>query len=564
MAREKKPVHRVQMTEGKRNIIHQLLEEYDIQSAEDIQDALKDLLGGTIKEMMEAEMDDHLGYEKSERSDSDDYRNGYKRKRVNSRYGSMEIEVPQDRKSTFEPQVVKKRQKDISDIDQKIISMYAKGMTTRQISETIEDIYGFETSEGFISDVTDKILPQIEDWQNRPLDEVYPILYIDAIHYSVRDNGVIRKLAAYVILGINAEGKKEVLTIRIGENESSKYWLSVLNELKNRGVKDILIICADGLTGIKEAIAAAFPKTEYQRCIVHQVRNTLKYVPDKDRKAFAADLKTIYQAADEKKALAALDRVTEKWTPKYPNSMKRWKDNWDAISPIFKFSATVRKVIYTAYGYVDEAEKLDYGAEEVVPMMYNYQKRDIAEKFGIVENTNRVVEEQPVDASEPILEDEAYDIRESEYGTYEVSDETDKREFDVEECDMFEAITNISETAINETVDVEELNVHINATAEQTIEQRAEEIVDVVRKSYTSYDRLSIMDKARIFEFRIDDNRYNLQLHGLVLKKLGLNLYGAEVYEDYQSIYEETMKKAERQNSGDGRRYGGKKWERGR
>ena len=347
MARQKKPVHRVQMTEGKRNIIHQLLEEYDIQSAEDIQDALKDLLGGTIKEMMEAEMDDHLGYEKSERSDNDDYRNGYKRKQVNSRYGSMEIEVPQDRKSTFEPQVVKKRQKDISDIDQKIISMYAKGMTTRQISETIEDIYGFETSESFISDVTDKILPQIEDWQNRPLDEVYPILYIDAIHYSVRDNGVIRKLAAYVILGINTEGKKEVLTISVGDNESAKYWLSVMNELKNRGVKDVLIICADGLTGIKEAIAAAFPKTEYQRCIVHQVRNTLKYVPDKDRKAFATDLKTIYQATDEKKALAALERVTEKWTPKYPNSMKRWKDNWDAISPIFKFSTTVRTVIYT-------------------------------------------------------------------------------------------------------------------------------------------------------------------------------------------------------------------------
>ena len=345
--REKKPVHKVVMTEGKRNIIQQLLQEYDIETAEDIQDALKDLLGGTIKEMMEAEMDDHLGYQKSERSDSDDYRNGYKSKRVNSNYGSMDIGVPQDRKSTFDPQIVKKRQKDISDIDQKIISMYAKGMTTRQISETIEDIYGFETSEGFISDVTDKILPQIEDWQNRPLDEVYPILYIDAIHYSVRDNGVIRKLAAYVILGINTEGKKEVLSITVGDNESSKYWLSVLNELKNRGVKDILIICADGLSGIKEAIAAAFPKTEYQRCIVHQVRNTLKYVPDKDRKAFASDLKTIYHASDEEKARMALDRVTEKWTAKYQNSMKRWYDNWDAITPIFKFSPDVRKVIYT-------------------------------------------------------------------------------------------------------------------------------------------------------------------------------------------------------------------------
>ena len=347
MAKEKKTAHKVQMTEGKRNIIRQLIEEYDIETATDIQDALKDLLGGTIKEMMEAEMDNHLGYEKSERSDSDDYRNGYKSKRINSSYGNMDIQVPQDRKSTFEPQIVKKRQKDISDIDQKIISMYAKGMTTRQIADIIDDIYGFEPSEGFISDVTDKILPQIEDWQNRPLDEVYPIVYIDAIHYSVRDEGVIRKLAAYVILGINTSGMKEVLTINVGDNESSKYWLSILNELKNRGVKDILVLCADGLTGIKEAIGAAFPKTEYQRCIVHQVRNTLKYVPDKDRKAFATDLKTIYQATDERKALESLERVTAKWTPKYPNTMKRWKDNWDSISPIFKFSSTVRKVIYT-------------------------------------------------------------------------------------------------------------------------------------------------------------------------------------------------------------------------
>ena len=334
MAREKKPVHKVVMTEGKRNIIQQILQEYDIQSAEDIQEALKDLLGGTIKEMMEAEMDEH---QKSQRSDSDDYRNGYKSKRINSSYGTMDIQVPQDRKSTFEPQVVRKRQKDISSIDQKIISMYAKGMTTRQISETLEDIYGFEASEGFISDVTDKILPQIEDWQKRPLAEVYPVLYIDAIHYSVRDNGGIRKLAAYVILGINMDGQKEVLTIQVGENESSKYWLSVLNELKNRGVKDILIICADGLSGIKEAIAAAYPKTEYQRCIVHQVRNTLKYVADKDRKPFANDLKTIYQAPSEEQALEALERVTGKWSVKYPNSMKSWKQNWDAISNLQVF-----------------------------------------------------------------------------------------------------------------------------------------------------------------------------------------------------------------------------------
>ena len=328
-------------------LIRQLLNEYDIETAEDIQDALKDLLGGTIKEMMEAEMDNHLGYEKSARSDSEDYRNGYKEKTVNSSYGSMKIDVPQDRKSSFEPQVVKKRQKDISNIDQKIISMYAKGMTTSQISDTLMDIYGFEASEGFISDVTDKILPQIEEWQNRPLSEIYPVIYIDAIHYSVRDNGIIRKLAAYVVLGINTDGRKEVLTIEVGDNESSKYWLSVLNNLKNRGVKDILIICADGLTGIKEAIAAAFPQTEYQRCIVHQVRNTLKYVSDKDRKPFAADLKTIYNAANEQKGIEQRDRVIEKWSEKYPNAMKSWMKNWDVISPIFKFSSDVRTVIYT-------------------------------------------------------------------------------------------------------------------------------------------------------------------------------------------------------------------------
>ena len=286
-------------------------------------------------------------YEKSERSSNDDSRNGYKKKTVNSSYGSFSIDVPQDRKSTFEPQVVKKRQKDISDIDHKIISMYAKGMTTRQISETIEDIYGFDVSEGFISDVTDKILPEIHDWQNRPLESLYPVVFVDAIHYSVKDNGIIRKMAAYVILAINRDGIKEVLGIYIGENESAKYWLGLFNELKNRGLKDILVLCADGLTGMKEAVNTAFPKTEYQRCIVHQVRNTLKYVADKDRKEFAADLKSIYQAVTEKQAKANRDKVSEKWHEKYPNAMKSWTTNWDVITPIFKFSATVRKVIYT-------------------------------------------------------------------------------------------------------------------------------------------------------------------------------------------------------------------------
>ena len=345
---KKKEVYKVKpLNENKKNIISALIEEYDIETADDIQEALKDLLGGTIKSMMESEMDEHLGYENYERSDNDNYRNGTKRKTVRSNYGEFQIDVPQDRQSSFEPKVVKKRHKDISGIDQQIISMYARGLTTRQISEQIKEIYGFECSEGFISDVTDKILQEIDDWQNRPLDDIYPVLFIDAVHFSVRDDNRIRKLAAYVILAITLDGKKDVISLQIGENESSKYWLGVLNDLKNRGVKDVMVICADGLTGIKEAINAAYPDAEYQRCIVHQVRNTLKYVSYKDMKNFASDLKTIYLAPNEQQGYDNLQRVKERWDEKYPNAMKSWEQNWDILTPIFKFSADVRKVIYT-------------------------------------------------------------------------------------------------------------------------------------------------------------------------------------------------------------------------
>jgi len=335
------------ITEGKKNVIAALMEEYDIETVEDIQEALKDLLGDTIQNMMESEMDHHLGYAKSERSSNSNYRNGTKSKKVRSSYGEFNIDVPQDRTSEFEPKIIKKRQKDISGIDQKIIAMYAKGLTTRQISEQIEDIYGFEVSEGFVSDVTDKILGEIDDWQRRPLDDIYPIVFVDAVHFSVRSDNVIRKLAAYVILGLNKDGYKEVISLQIGENESSKYWLGVFNELKNRGVKDIMVLCADGLSGMKEAVATAFPNTEYQRCIVHQVRNTLKYVASKDKKAFAKDLKTIYHAANAELGYEQLVEVKGKWEEHYPNAMKSWESNWDVISPIFKFSKDVRKVIYT-------------------------------------------------------------------------------------------------------------------------------------------------------------------------------------------------------------------------
>ena len=338
---------RRKLIEGKKNIIAGLLQEYDIQSAQDIEAALKDLLGGTIQSMLEAELDNHLGYDNYERSSNTDYRNGTKPKVLRSSYGEIPIDVPQDRDGDFEPKIVQKRKKDISGIEQKIIAMYAKGLSTRQISEQIEDIYGFDISEGMVSDITDKLLPEIEEWQKRPLSDVYPIVFIDAVHFSVRDERVVKKLAAYVILGVNADGIKEVLGIYIGENESSKYWLGVLNELKNRGVKDILVLCADGLTGIKESIAAAFPNTEYQRCIVHQIRNTLKFVADKDKKEFSKDLKSIYQAANEEIGYQNMIEVSKKWEKHYPNSMKSWQQNWDAIVPMFKFSADVRKVIYT-------------------------------------------------------------------------------------------------------------------------------------------------------------------------------------------------------------------------
>ena len=337
------------LTPEKKNVIASLIEMYDIKTTGDLQEALKDLMGGTIQEMLESELDEELGYKKHEKTEESksNYRNGHKPKRLKSTMGEMEISVPQDRNSEFEPKIVPKYKRDISEIEQKIINMYARGLTTREISEQIEDIYGFEASAQLVSRVTDKIIPQIEEWQNRRLSEVYPIVFIDALVFSVRKDKTVQKLAVYVVLGIDESGIKDVLAIEVGETESSKFWLSVLNNLKNRGVKDILMLCADGLSGIKEAIEAAFPMTEYQRCIVHMVRNTLLHVSYKHKKAFASDLKTIYQAPDEESGHANMLDITAKWDKIYPNAMKRWSDNWDVICPIFKFSITVRKALYT-------------------------------------------------------------------------------------------------------------------------------------------------------------------------------------------------------------------------
>ena len=340
---------RRRLTEEKKNAIAAFIKMYDVKSTGDLQEALKDLMGDTIQNMLEAELDEELGYERYEKTEEEktNYRNGHKPKTLKSTMGELEIDIPQDRNSDFEPKIVPKHKRDISEIEQKIINMYARGQTTREISEQIEDIYGFEASAELVSKITDKIQPQIEEWQNRRLSEVYPIVFIDAVVFNVRKDKIVQKCAVYIALGIDADGKKDVLSMEIGGNESSKFWLEVLNGLKNRGVKDILVLCADGLSGMKEAISAAFPMTEYQRCIVHMVRNTLLHVSEKYKKSFAADLKTIYHAPTEEIALENMLAVKDEWEQIYPNSMKRWSDNWDVICPIFKFSAAVRKVLYT-------------------------------------------------------------------------------------------------------------------------------------------------------------------------------------------------------------------------
>jgi len=333
----------------KREAIAGLMEMYEIKTIGDIQEAMKDLLGSTIQEMLEAELEEELGYEKYGKTEEPktNYRNGHKAKTLKTTMGNLEIEVPQDRNAEFEPKIVPKHKTNISEIEQKVINMYARGLTTREISEQIEEIYGFSASAEMVSRITDKVVPQIEEWQNRRLSEVYPIVFIDAIVFSVRKEKIVQKSAVYVVLGIDADGMKDVLSIEVGEAESAKFWLSVLNNLKNRGVNDILTLCADGLSGIKEAIQAAFPMTEYQRCIVHMVRNTLQHVSYKHKKAFATDLKTIYHAPDEASGHENMLEVKAKWDQIYPNAMKRWADNWDIICPIFKYSNVVRRALYT-------------------------------------------------------------------------------------------------------------------------------------------------------------------------------------------------------------------------
>ena len=335
---------------ARREKIRELLQLANVGSMDDIHELFKETIGEFMENGLEAELDEELGYSRYDyrNKSTDNSRNGHSSKKLKTSYGEIEIETPRDRKGEFEPQLIKKNQTSVSqDVENKILSMYAKGMTTGDIETHIRDIYGLEVSDSTISRVTDKILPVVRDWQNRPLEPIYAVVYLDAIHYHVRSEGQVVKKAVYIAIGIDLDGRKDVLGMWVGENESAKYWATVLNTLKNRGLEDILIACTDNLTGFSQAIEAIYPKTDIQNCIIHQLRNSSKYVSYKDLKELMADLKRVYAAVDEPSALDALDEFAAKWDKKYPKISKSWRDNWVNLSTYFKFPEEVRRLIYT-------------------------------------------------------------------------------------------------------------------------------------------------------------------------------------------------------------------------
>lgn len=332
-----------------RDQLRQIIKENDIQTVGDIYNLLKDSFKDMMQEMLEAEMDVSLGYPKNEKGDliSENKRNGYSPKTVKSQYGEFEVEVPRDRKGEFDPKIIPKYQRDISGIEEKVISLYARGMSTRDIHDQLQDIYGIELSAEMVSKITDRILPDIKEWQSRPLNPMYPFVFMDAIHYKIKEDGRIINRAAYIVLGVTLDGTKDILSITIGANESSKFWLGMLNDLKNRGVIDVLFFCVDGLSGFKEAINAVYPNAQVQRCIIHMLRNSFKYVSYKDIKRFATDFKAVYKAPNEELALVELETLKDKWGKKYPYAISNWESNWDVVSPYFRFSDDIRRIMYT-------------------------------------------------------------------------------------------------------------------------------------------------------------------------------------------------------------------------
>ena len=321
----------------------------DCVSVEDVHEKLRDLFKDTLQEIFEAEMNEHLGYKKhnNEGDNTGNSRNGYSRKTVKTRFGESEIQIPRDRNGDFEPKIVKKYETTSNQLEEQIIAMYAKGMSTRDIEDHMRDIYGIDVSAATVSKVTDKILPLIAEWQSRPLDRVYPIVFLDAIHFKVRkDNRIINK-AAYSVMGINMDGIKDILGIWVGENESASFWLGICNDLKNRGVEDILIACKDGLSGFSEAISSVFPQTEIQLCVIHQIRNSLKYVAYKEQKELMADLKKVYRALTIEEAELGFEAFKEKWGKKHPIIIRSWEKNWDELTAYFKYPYEIRRIIYT-------------------------------------------------------------------------------------------------------------------------------------------------------------------------------------------------------------------------
>ena len=336
--------------QARRAKIRELLQESNISSMEDIQNLFKETIAEFMENGLDAKLDDELGYSRYDykNKDTDNSRNGHSSKTLRTSFGDVEVSVPRDRKGEFEPQILKKNQTSITqDVEEKILSMYAKGMTTGDIETHVREIYGIEVSDTTVSRITDKILPIAKEWQQRPLESVYAVVFLDAIHYHVRSEGQIVKKAVYIAIGINLDGKKDVLGMWVGENESAKFWASVLNSLRNRGIQDIFIACTDNLTGFSNAIEAVYPKTEIQNCIIHQLRNSSKYVSYKDLKLLMADLKAVYAAVDEQTALDALDSFAERWDRKYPKISQSWRENWPNLSTYFKYPQEMRKLIYT-------------------------------------------------------------------------------------------------------------------------------------------------------------------------------------------------------------------------
>jgi transposase-like protein len=321
----------------------------ECETVDDVHNMLKDLFKDTLQQIFEAEMDEHLGYKKNsvEGNNSGSSRNGYSKKTLQTKLGKSTVEIPRDRKGNFEPRIIKKYETTSNDLEDQIIAMYAKGMTTRDIESHMRDIYGIDVSPTMVSRVTDKILPLIAEWQSRPLERVYPIIYLDAIHFKVREDSRIINKAAYSVLGITLAGNKDILGIWIGENESASFWLGVCNDLKNRGVQDILIACKDGLSGFSEAINTVFPKTEIQLCVIHQIRNSMKYVSWKDKKKLIPDLKKVYQALTLEEAELNWEMFKEKWGKKHPIIVRSWERNWLELTAYFKYPYPIRRIIYT-------------------------------------------------------------------------------------------------------------------------------------------------------------------------------------------------------------------------